>query len=99
MAERTFRMALEREPEDIVVMENLVPVLAALGKTAESQALAKRVASIEPNPPFHYFNLGMKAMERQRLQGRQAAVRARSETRAVLRRVPLLAGDRLPAAG
>jgi Tfp pilus assembly protein PilF len=62
MAERVFRGALEREPENIVVMQNLVPVLAALGKNAESQALARRVASIDPTPPFHFFDRGMAAM-------------------------------------
>ena len=63
LAERTFRAALEREPENVTVMQNLVPLLAALGKNDESAALAKRVAAIEPLPPFHFFNLGMKAME------------------------------------
>jgi Tfp pilus assembly protein PilF len=64
LAERTFRMALEREPENVVIMQNLAPLLAVLGKHEESQSLARRAASIEPNPPFHYFNLGMKAMQR-----------------------------------
>jgi Tfp pilus assembly protein PilF len=63
LAERTFRTALEREPENVAVMQNLAPLLAALGKHDESAALAKRVAAIEPYPPFHFFNLGMKAME------------------------------------
>ncbi len=71
-AERTFRMALEREPENLALMQNLVPLLAALGKNEESQALARRVAAIEPNPPFHFFNLGMKAMERQDYQSAKA---------------------------
>jgi Tfp pilus assembly protein PilF len=64
-AERSFRLALEREPENLSVMQNLAPLLATLGKTEESQALERRLAAIEPNPPFHFFNLGMKAMERQ----------------------------------
>jgi Tfp pilus assembly protein PilF len=64
MAERSFRAALEREPENIMVMQNLAPLLAALGKNGESQALMRRVASLEPHPPFHFFNLGMNAMER-----------------------------------
>jgi Tfp pilus assembly protein PilF len=63
LAERTFRAALEREPENVAVMQNLAPLLAALGKNDESAALAKRVAALEPYPPFHFFNLGMKAME------------------------------------
>jgi tetratricopeptide (TPR) repeat protein len=63
LAERVYRAALTREPENTVVMRNLVPVLAALGKTAEAQELERRVSSIEPFPPFHFFNLGMKAMQ------------------------------------
>jgi Tfp pilus assembly protein PilF len=68
LAERTFRMALERAPENLLVMQNLVPLLAALGKNEESQALARRVTAIEPNPPFYFFNLGMQAMERKDYQ-------------------------------
>ena len=62
-AERVYRAALTREPENVVVMRNLVPVLEALGKTAESKELERRVNSIEPFPPFHFFNLGMTAMQ------------------------------------
>ena len=63
MAERTFRLALEREPNNVVLMHNLAPLLAALGKHDESQALVRRLAAIEPEPPFHFFNLGMRAMD------------------------------------
>jgi Tfp pilus assembly protein PilF len=72
MAERTFRTALEREPENVAVMQNLVPLLVALGKNDESAALAKRMAALEPSPPFHFFSLGMKAMERHDYQGARA---------------------------
>jgi tetratricopeptide (TPR) repeat protein len=65
LAERSFRLALEREPDNLIVMQNLAPLLATLGKNEESQALARRVAAIEPNPPFHFFALGIKALERQ----------------------------------
>ena len=63
LAERVYKRALDREQEDTIVMHNLVPVLAALGKAAESKTLAERLAHIEPTPPFYYFNRGMKAME------------------------------------
>jgi Flp pilus assembly protein TadD len=63
-AERVFRAALEREPDSLVVMQNLVPVLAANGKAAESAALAARVARLEPNPPFRFFNEGMQAFNK-----------------------------------
>lgn len=62
LSEQVFRAALAREPENIVVLRNLVPVLQALGKADEAAALEKRVNSIEPFPPFHFFNLGMTAM-------------------------------------
>lgn len=64
LAERVLKAALEREPENTVVMHNMVPVLAALGKLDESNALKSRLAAIEPYPPFYYFNMGMKAMEK-----------------------------------
>jgi Flp pilus assembly protein TadD len=62
-AERVYRTALERAPDSLVVMQNLAPVLARTGKLEESQRLTARIASIEPNPPFHYFDLGMRAMQ------------------------------------
>jgi Flp pilus assembly protein TadD len=62
MAEKVFRAALLREPENIHVMHNLVPVLAKQGKDAESKALAARVATLDPTPAFHYFRLGQAAM-------------------------------------
>jgi Flp pilus assembly protein TadD len=63
MAERALRTALEREPESIVVMQNLGPLLAATGRTAEAAEMARRVASVEPVPPFHYFDKGMAALK------------------------------------
>ena len=63
LSEKVYRRALEREPENTIVMHNLVPVLAALGKTAESKALAEHLAHIQPTPPFFYFQKGMKAMD------------------------------------
>ena len=72
LAERVYKRALEREREDTIVMHNLVPVLAHLGKAEESKALAARLASIEPTPPFYYFTKGMKAMG----EGRYADAKA-----------------------
>jgi Flp pilus assembly protein TadD len=63
MAERAYRAALTREPENVIALRNLQPVLAALGQTEEAKAIAQRVAQIEPIPPFHYFNRGVTAYE------------------------------------
>jgi Flp pilus assembly protein TadD len=61
MAERVFRAALEQDKNNLVVMQNLVPVLQANGKSAESVALAARVARLDPHPPFQYFDEGLRA--------------------------------------
>jgi Tfp pilus assembly protein PilF len=61
-AARTFAHALDREPRNTHVMSNLVPVLAGLGRAAESQALERRLAQLEPEPAFTYFNRGLVAM-------------------------------------
>lgn len=63
-AEAVYRAALVREPENLMLLRNLEPVLAGLGKHAEAAALAKRLAAIEPTPPFHYFQRGVEAYER-----------------------------------
>lgn len=62
MAERVFKRALQRQPEDVMLMKNLVPVLHDLGKHDESRALAARAARLEPEPPFYHFQLGMQAL-------------------------------------
>ena len=45
-----------------MVMRNLQPVLDALGKRDEAQALGRRIAAIEPFPPYHHFDQGMLAL-------------------------------------
>nr|WP_307189463.1 tetratricopeptide repeat protein [Massilia timonae] len=44
-------------------MRNLEPLLVTLGRPLEAQALAKRIAAIEPTPPYHYFDKGMAALK------------------------------------
>ena len=61
-AERVFRYALAREPANAHAMANLVTVLQDMGRKAEADALAAKLAALEPNPPFHFFNLGMDAI-------------------------------------
>ena len=50
------------EPANTLVMSNLIQVLGDLGQTARAQNLAATLARIEPEPPFHYFDLGLAAM-------------------------------------
>ena len=61
MAERAYRAALLREPDNITALRNLGTVLAALGKADEAQAVGRRLASLEPVPPFQYFYEGLDA--------------------------------------
>ena len=61
LAEQVYRSALEHEPDSLIVMQNLVPVLAANGKAVEAEALAQRIARLNPTPPYHYFHQGMAA--------------------------------------
>jgi tetratricopeptide (TPR) repeat protein len=60
-AERALRVALELEPDSLAPMQNLLPLLETLGRSAEAQALAARIARLNPEPPYHFFDEGMKA--------------------------------------
>lgn len=63
LAERSFQAALAREPENLSVLRNMEPLLLALGRPQEAQALTKRIAAIEPTPPYYYFDKGMVALK------------------------------------
>jgi Tfp pilus assembly protein PilF len=61
-AERLFGEILAREPDNVKVMGNQVQALRAQGRLGEAEALAERLAKMEPVPPFHWFNAGLEAM-------------------------------------
>jgi tetratricopeptide (TPR) repeat protein len=61
-AARVLAYALEREPRNTIVMANLAHVYASQGRLAQAQALERRLAELEPDPPFAYFNRGLAAM-------------------------------------
>ena len=54
--------ALERDPLNTHVMSNLVLVLNDLGRVSEANALARKVAQLEPDPPFSFYHRGMAAV-------------------------------------
>jgi Flp pilus assembly protein TadD len=62
-AEHVLAYALEREPRNTHVMSNLVLVLNDLGRVSEANALALKVAQLEPDPPFSFFHRGMAAVQ------------------------------------
>jgi cytochrome c-type biogenesis protein CcmH/NrfG len=82
MAERVYRAALQREPENLTTLRNLQPVLVALGKTEEAQAIGRHLAELEPVPPFQYFHQGVAAY-----QGREYD-KARDLFRKEIKRAP-----------
>jgi tetratricopeptide (TPR) repeat protein len=61
-AEAALRAVLAREPDHVSALSNLVLLLQRAGRQDESQALGERLAQLQPNPPFHFFDLGRKAM-------------------------------------
>jgi tetratricopeptide (TPR) repeat protein len=63
MAERAFRRVLEHEPENTRAWANLALTLERLERHDEAQAADAQLARIEHHAPFHFFHLGLAAME------------------------------------
>lgn len=59
-----FGHVLEREPRNTRALFNLAETLSRQGRSAEAGELLRRLAQLEPEPPFHHFNLGLAAMKR-----------------------------------
>ena len=62
-AEQIFRRVLAHQPDNTRAMANLAQLLDQTGRSAEAAQLQRRLAQLEPNPPFYYFNLGLAAMQ------------------------------------
>jgi tetratricopeptide (TPR) repeat protein len=62
-AERLFGHILEREPKNTQALSNLALALQRLGRMAESGAVQRRLAEIEPYRAFHFFDRGLAAMQ------------------------------------
>ena len=62
-AERAFRFALDRQPENVHAMSNLTRALSDEGRIAEAQEWKRKLDRIEPNPAFAYYTRGIKAMQ------------------------------------
>jgi tetratricopeptide (TPR) repeat protein len=61
-AERSFRGVLGREPANTVAMANLAQVVRQAGRGSEADAIEARLARLQRQPPFHFFDLGLAAM-------------------------------------
>jgi tetratricopeptide (TPR) repeat protein len=62
-ATKALAYANQRDPGNTRVMYNLITVLKATGHAAEAGNLARKLEALDPNPPFSYFTLGLKAMK------------------------------------
>ena len=63
-AERVLRQLLEIEPANVAALANLAHLYETQGRAVELGAVKQRLARIEPYPPYHFFQLGMDAMQR-----------------------------------
>jgi Tfp pilus assembly protein PilF len=63
-AEQILKHVLELEPGNTLVMSNLALVFDDEGRVAESNDLTRKLEQLQPYPPFHFLNLGLKAMSK-----------------------------------
>ncbi len=61
LAETVLAQVVRQEPSNRPALSNLVNALRAQGRLADAEATAARLAALEPEPPYHFFNLGMAA--------------------------------------
>lgn len=60
-----FASILQREPAHTRAMANLADVYARAGRANAADELYRRLATLEPEPPYHYFTQGLAAMNKQ----------------------------------
>lgn len=64
-AAAVFSHVLGQEADNKPALSNLARTYARLGHTEASLALYRRLAQLEPDPPFSFFNEGLAAMKKQ----------------------------------
>ncbi|MEP7100940.1 MAG: tetratricopeptide repeat protein [Burkholderiales bacterium] len=62
LSEQALRRVAEREPDNVYAMSNRILALRDLHRDAEAEVLARRLAQLDPHPPFSYFQQGMAAL-------------------------------------
>jgi tetratricopeptide (TPR) repeat protein len=55
---------LKESPDHLQALSNLAVVRADQGRLDESQALMRRIAQLQPEPPYHFFKQGQLAYHR-----------------------------------
>lgn len=61
-AEAALAHVLQADPRSTVAMANMVRVLDVQGRHAASAAMARTLAKLDPEPPFHFYDLGRAAL-------------------------------------
>jgi Flp pilus assembly protein TadD len=64
LAQRALSYSLELDPRNTTAMYNLVQAYADQGLAAEAQKWNVRLHQLEPDQPYHFFNLGRTAMDK-----------------------------------
>ena len=61
-AEAVLHRVADRDPDNLYAMSNRILALRDLGRESEAKVLARRLETLDPHPPFSYFNEGMAAL-------------------------------------
>jgi Flp pilus assembly protein TadD len=67
-AELALRYALQRDPDNVSALSNLIGIFTTEGRADEAQVLTKRLARIQRHPPFQFYDQGMEAMRAGRFE-------------------------------
>jgi Flp pilus assembly protein TadD len=73
VAEHAFRRVLENEPENTRAWANLALTLDKLGRRVDAAAADRELARLERHAPFHFFHLGIAALEAGDLEAARAS--------------------------
>ena len=64
-ADAVFEHVLAADPKDTRALANLAEVATREGRNDRAAQLRARLARLEPEPPLHFYNLGLAAMQRE----------------------------------
>jgi Tfp pilus assembly protein PilF len=63
LAQHVLEHAVALRPNHAPALANLISLLRSTGQAQQADALAARLAQLEPVAPFHFFHLGQAAMQ------------------------------------
>lgn len=63
-AEQVLTHAIQLDPQNLVVMSNLIQVWKLVGKDAQANMLSQTLEKLQNYPPFYYFERGISAIKK-----------------------------------